>query len=979
MVPVQTLPWRRCWLISLGLVAALLLGPFLALGLGQSGTGFNETAGESITVRDASWNLRTSMAFAVGETIHVNVTSALVDWLGNAGGGGRRDLILLDYKGTTLTTTIFWQYAPGTPGPSRYLGNLTLSGLLPDWYYVRIRLDDTRQRFEARLGIVVGSPVAPHSIKTYTDSTFSQESQVFTTDSTVWVRIVADTNGDPDVWDIYDYQVRSAVGGPRGGFSSFRRDINVYTFSIDLSSFPGAFAQAWSYTLDVSLRPGIFNAGTQIEVYNPNLAIASLSLAPATAFQGQTAVPLLKLSLSLDPSWSTTHAPAAFNLERLRITRLGTAGADADIAGVRVYQDVNNNGLVDSGDILLASRSALGGLTFPIWVGTAGTTMAYLIPGQTLNLLIAYDVAPNAGVGDLQGARLAAPADVGVHGTFASIAGLPASSSNFQVAGATVITLTGTRAAPGFVTPGQTLISMNLLTLRSNGPTVVLTSLSLTLGGSGVPGDVAAVRLYRDDGDGLFQPGTKDPLLAGPLAFPPSGPLFIGGLSLAIPSGGVSLWVAYDISATAPLGHSVEALVATNTSAAISSGWIFDQGFPMRSGVAAIQGPTVLVSPTDVAATVAALQVKQGTRNQVFLALNLSMSSGQATLTALRVDRLGSASDLDIPRAKLWMDVNGNGLWDLGDTLLASSPFVGGTATFTGLNVTVAYLGYRLLFLAVDVAPTGTLGASLSLRLRDASYLSVLAPAAVDGGPFGISSTALTLVAAGAPMATLTMTGVDLVPQRTTAQPGDQRVLLLRLTLIVDANTATVSGLRIDRKGTADDRSVLFISLWQDSNHNGVVDAADLLLGNAVFRNGVAVYNGLNIPVAAGSPVDLLITVDIHPGASGGTTLGVVATSVDSLALQPPASVNPATLPAASGLLSITVPEGLINGTTLLLVALLIVGTVATLAFFILLGRRRHRCASCGKPVPPDRRICDECAAAGRGPAAGPGGGAAPP
>ena len=190
---------------------------------------------------DAAWQPSTGLAFASTDAVRVNVTSSQVDWLGNAGGGGARRVTLERFDGAVVGTFLFVQVT-ALP-PFRYTASVDLGSiappLLPGSYYLRVFIDDTATRWESVEPILVGAAGDIGSIRTYTDNTFIQESDVFSSTSLAWVRIVGAPNENPVTWDLAQFlDGASAVGGPRGGFDNFRQTGNVYTFSIDIGNFP---------------------------------------------------------------------------------------------------------------------------------------------------------------------------------------------------------------------------------------------------------------------------------------------------------------------------------------------------------------------------------------------------------------------------------------------------------------------------------------------------------------------------------------------------------------------------------------------------------------------------------------------------------------------------------------------------------------------------------------------------------------------
>ncbi len=905
---------RALWssgLVAFALVSSALLAG-LASAIGQPSLGFSEaTAGEQFQVMGPDWTVRTDLTFLSTETVRVNVTSMLVDWTGNAGGAGARSLFVQRYDGSVTLTATFIQVAGGPPFVYTTSMALAPLALTPDWYYVRILIDDTTRTFEAISAIRVGSP-GVHLIETYTDDTFGHPSDVFTTTSVMWVRVIGNPDEGGDRWDIVEFvDGASAIGGAQGGFDNFRRVGDTYTFSIDLGQFPAAFASGWSYTLAVRLTGGAFDAGKQIQIFDPVLRIASTDLAPATARQGQTDVPMMALSLSLNPSWDTILGPGAFNLERVRVTLTGS-GTSADVAGVHLWEDRNGNAVLDVGDVRIASVRNLGGVGFPLWLGTNGVGMTTVESSGPRHLLLTYDISPTANVGRTVGARIQAVGDIDLAGRFLSITGLPAQSGNVQILAAPVVTVTNDPAiAPAAAARGQTDVAMDLLDMSTNGAVITVHNISVNLAGTGSSMDIATASLHVDDGDGAFQSAT-DPIIGAPMAFPPSGTAVFRNLNLQVDAVGRSVWIVYDIAPAATVGADVGSRLPSNASVEVSGGSVFNGTFPLASGLTTIRGSTLTVTPTNLAPA----QARQGRTNVPMLRLDLSVDSGTATVNGIRIDKRGSSAlDSDVPLAKLWLD-DGDGVFDLGDTLLGQQAFVGGTTVIGGFNLVIPTGAARSAFVTFDISPTATLARTVSARLADPAYLSADPDTTVDGASFPIASSP-TLIVAGGPGAFVSVASVDLAASTPQVFRGQADVGMLKLVLSADANQATLTGMRVDKRGTSTlDSDVAAVKLYRDLDGNGNFTTADTLLGTTTFVADVAIFGSLNVVIAAGQPVTLFIVIDIAGGASVGQTVGVRLANNNYLAVDADSTVDPTPFPVRSSDVTILAqPLGTISGT----------------------------------------------------------------
>lgn len=895
-------------------LAFVLAGP-IGLGfqapsadaLGQPVAGFWEGS-EGWRILDQSWNPIPGLAVSPTSVLHVNVTSSLVDWQRNAGGGGALRVTLETFSGAVVRPFPFSQVT--TVAPFRYTATVDLApigpALQPGWYYLRVFIDDIVTTWSSVEPILVGAAPDVGSIRTFTDDTFTQESDVFSLTSLVWVRIIGGPGGNADTWDLVHFLGGvSAVGGPRGGFDNFRRSGNVYTFSIDLGAF--ALTNGWFYTLEVRLRAGAFAEGKVIQVFDPRVSVAWADLVPATASQGQVDVPMIGLTLALDANWAAIHGPGAVNLERIRVGRIGP-GASADIAGIRVYRDANGNGGIDPADVLVGSTYNLGGIPFPAWVGTAGTTMAYLTSDGPLRLIVAFNVSPTAAVGNRDGAFIAA-GDVRFGGRIAGLTGLPATSGTFQVTGATVTTVTNDPGiAPPTASQGQQGVPIDLLTLRTNGPAVDLVRLDVTFVGTART-DVTLVALHTDNGDGVFDPSVDARVASGP--FPAAGPARLNPAGVRLTAVPRDLWITYDIAPSATLGDLVGSEVSAAASVGVSAGSVFDQGFPLTSGSATVSGPMLTVSRVNLAPGI----VRRGRVNAPMLELDLTLSSGTSTVSGVRIDKVGtSALDSDVPSVKLWRDT-GNGVFDPSDTLIATGAFVTGVATMGPFSVAVTAPNPVVLFVTYDIGAAAPLGATVGARLADPTYV-VASGGTTIAGPFPLRSTDSTIVAGG-PGSIVTVTGTDLVGGVATVAQGQADVPFEKLVLSVDLNYAVVQGLSVDKTGTSTvDADVGAVKLYRDSDANGRFGGTDALLGSSIFIARRSVFSGLNLNVSASQPQILFLVLDMSASAALGFTVGVALENGNYVSLAPPSTVDAAHFPLRSSTPAIaTATNGTLSGT----------------------------------------------------------------
>jgi hypothetical protein len=115
--------------------------------------------------------------------------------------------------------------------------------------------------------------------------------------------------------------------------------------------------------------------------------------------------------------------------------------------------------------------------------------------------------------------------------------------------------------------------------------------------------------------------------------------------------------------------------------------------------------------------------------------------------------------------------------------------------------------------------------------------------------------------------------------------PGAQSQPVGAFELIARGANQTLVDLNVRKTGNFADGDVSRVRVWVDANGDGFLHPAqDLELnpGTAVtFSGGEADFVGLNLNVAIGTPVRLFVTVDLAATAAGGQSLGIELTATD--------------------------------------------------------------------------------------------------
>jgi hypothetical protein len=264
--------------------------------------------------------------------------------------------------------------------------------------------------------------------------------------------------------------------------------------------------------------------------YNPDTEKDVLS--NVTLTQGDKNVPVLKFRLQTNMSeaiWS-----------KLRVERIGTgapgqpvSGSNADVQYVKIYADANNNGVLDAADTLLSS----GTDQFPLDAAGPTTDIALTVP-QTLRpswqyYFVVYDVSLTAHASNSIGIRLkdrswitvSQPNSVAVFSSSAPFNAQSYFDSSLAQIQPVSLVINSANLAPQVKLPGDKDVPILQLHFAASSHQVTISSITLNQTGTVTTpttsasyyigmgdGDFSRVRLWIDDGDGVFN-ATRDTVL----------------------------------------------------------------------------------------------------------------------------------------------------------------------------------------------------------------------------------------------------------------------------------------------------------------------------------------------------------------------------------------------------------------------------------------------------------------------------------
>ena len=646
---------------------------------------------------------------------------------------------------------------------------------------------------------------------------------------TLALRFSRGVSGDANA----DFQIVAAPPAPivlapgAATFLSFTADVALAALTAPVSV--QALASGVDEGTGLRLRDPAADSALALNVLAGGVVV-SASQNVASVRPGATNVVLLTLSVA-------DQYPEARTLERLTIANR-TQGPgerdrlDAELGDVALYRDDGDGVFEADRDTLVQRTISLdGALTF------APLEMSF--PPLSTSLL--YLVASLPTVlrdGDVLDVELASSADAELDPAVAFRNPWPVGApGGLTVDGMTAAEIVCAPVGPATFQPGATdRLALDAF-LPANGYTPdVLTRLGVINVGTAAPGtDIARLRAWSDDGDGVFSPALDRPL--GTLVFTGGDRWQLTGLAEDVPIQGKRVFVTVD---AAPLA-------TENTTVKLALPAAPDPGVGMQSGNSgpldvAVANPGLLtVSAADrvslVALPVSGGPVHPDARAVPVLHLVATNSYGAPrTLTTLvladATSGPGTLAERDGELRLLALRADGDGDGVLGgtdvDPVLATGFFQGGVATFAGFEATLQPSVSRQLFVTADLSLTGA---------RDGDVLGVRI-----AGPDAVDFAEPTTSAAAWPLDSDARWAIDgftaaqvtnLPAPAVTVGPGDGPALALDVIVPRNGYAADLlRGVRVTNLGSAGPADLALVQLWRDGG-DGLFSGAgdDVLLG----------------------------------------------------------------------------------------------------------------------------------------------------
>ncbi|MBI5595921.1 MAG: VCBS repeat-containing protein [Elusimicrobia bacterium] len=627
---------------------------------------------------------------------------------------------------------------------------------------------------------------------------------------------------------------------------------------------PNALSTATALPIQTGVVP--------VSQFQNTITVSTASIVPALGAEpGTTDVALMSLTMKTDVSNAVWQS--------LRVDQAGTA-ADSDVKAVKLYYDFNDVGTFDSSNLVQYSSVSFSTQTFG--GNGPGSVILNFTGPQTLGTAAKrYFLVVDLSTGATPARTLIVRASTGAFFTV-NAPNQVVPSASFTSAALTInappvtMGVVGASSAPATAVQGTPNIVMLAFKARTNAYSARWTQLRVTRTGTGADADVTAVKLYRDaDGTGTLDIVSDERISTGTFS---GGTVLLAFSTQTITVATQTYFVTFDLRTTAAAGNTVGARIAAAGDLKVESPDTVDTaGFPLQSGAAAVVATQsgLFVTPTNMAPG----ELKQGATEQVLLSLALQTTQYALSWSALTVRSTGSASDSDIKALSVWLDANLNGAVDIGtDTKITSglNAFLGGTAVLSLSQVQDIGTAQKRYLITADIAAFAEPGRTFAVILTSTAAFSVSAPNFIVNSGFPAQSDANATLRKLEE--SLLLTPTDLVGAGVNQGAN---VALAKLAVRASRNRVGWTALNIRQNGNLGAGEIDSVGIWRDSNGDGQLSSADLLVGSAAFSGSQAAVAFSSAQTVGASTQTYFLAVQPNISATVGADIRLSVQSVD--------------------------------------------------------------------------------------------------
>ncbi|MFH1723823.1 MAG: FG-GAP-like repeat-containing protein [Elusimicrobiota bacterium] len=646
--------------------------------------------------------------------------------------------------------------------------------------------------------------------------------------------------------------------------------------------------EATTYFVRVTARDYLLNVST------PSVSLSTSTFGSVfftTASVAGAGIPQNTSGAMLRFTLANKAGTSRFDTLRVKLSTHSTASG-GDITKAHVYADTNGNDTFEpQQDTSLAGAAFVSGVAD---IDLAGNSQ--IITVTTSTYFVAYQMAPEATVGDTVGLKIADAFDVGLQHPFKAEGPFPIWVDPVPITdGPNDLSLDYADLAPETAAPGRNNVALLRLDAITDTGTSLIDAIVVHLTGTLASNEIAAVNIWRDDNaDAAFNAG-DDVQLTGGSDFFTAG---VATLTLtADPArrtvGTVEerFFLTVNIGNNAALDDAFQVRIATPSDVRVGNlvdAVIFSTAPIIASTVTVRQPNIVEVRYEDL---VPAAFVQGG--SYAVLKATMTVDVGSARIDRFLIGQPGTGQDSDVEEIGIWRDaaVDGLPLNMAVDVLVGSATFASREAAIDIATQTIAAGTTGVFFITYQISPSANPGNTLALSMtNEDSIRAVDALTTVSSAPFPIITSESPVQAT---------TNYMLITKAQPVGPGSvkqgaQGVPVLRLDVLSDQNNFNWTGLVVESMGTASESIVENIRIFRSDDDQLFDIAKDVQVtpGVHAFSGGSSVVS-LTPPqtVQAGTQT-FFVVLDISPSAVPGESIGARIPTTASFNLIAPNRVH---------------------------------------------------------------------------------------
>ncbi len=412
----------------------------------------------------------------------------------------------------------------------------------------------------------------------------------------------------------------------------------------------------------------------------------------------------------------------------------------------------------------------------------------------------------------------------------------------------------GTNPSSGNAPQGSTGNAMDAFTLGMRTGTATVNTMTLTGGAQFISSNVAAIKIYRDNGTigALDGADVLVPINAPSWAANIATLTFTAAESVTITT--VNYLVVVDVASGAAVGNALSGTITAVTGTGLG---VIDYGDSSSAGLTITRSGLGVGNGLNPANA----SMPQASLKNAMNAFTLDMGVGSGTVNTMTLTGSAQFTTTNVAGIKVYREMGSLGVLDGTDVLVPT------TYTHAGTNATITFTTPEPVstttvkyLVAIDAASGATVGNTLSGTITAATGTGIGVPEYTDTG-----SGTLTIAAGGA----LTIGDGTNPASNPNVPAGSYDNALDAFTTVLSAGKGQLTVLTLTGSANFTTTNIANVKIFADSAPLGTLNGSDMRLPTTYTQAGTIATITFTNPEAVSTTVrNYLVVVDVKPGAT---------------------------------------------------------------------------------------------------------------